>query len=1228
MNRKEIIQELLKEKVLLLDGAMGSLIQEYKLTEGDYRGERFKDSKIDLKGNNDLLSITRPDIISEIHKRYLDAGADLIETNTFNANRVSQADYALEEVCYEMNLESAKIARELADKYTKINPDKPRFVVGSVGPTNKTASMSPDVNDPGFRGVHFEELVEAYTEEVRGLMDGGADILLVETIFDTLNAKAALFAIQQVFKENNEELPVMVSGTITDASGRTLSGQTVEAFLNSLSHVNLLSIGLNCALGAKDMQPYIEELSAKAPFHISAHPNAGLPNQFGGYDESPEQMADQLEKFLEEGSVNIIGGCCGTTPEHIEAFSKIIEKHNNRVLPKIEKQTKLSGLESLTISRESNFINIGERTNVAGSKKFARLIREEKFDEALSVARDQVEGGAQIIDICMDDAMLDAEASMVRFLNLVMAEPEIARVPIMIDSSKWSVIESGLKCVQGKCIVNSISLKEGEEQFKEQAQKILNYGAAVVVMAFDEKGQADSFDRKKEICRRAYNILTKEVGFPAENIIFDPNILAIATGIEEHNNYGVDFINATRWIKENLPHAKVSGGVSNLSFSFRGNNTVREAMHSAFLYHAMQAGMDMGIVNPSMLEVYDSIPKDLLELVEDVILNRREDSTERLIEFAETVKQSTDKKDKKTDEWRLSGVNERLSYALVKGIADYVESDVLEARENFPRTINVIEGPLMDGMGVVGDLFGAGKMFLPQVVKSARVMKKAVATLLPFIEEENEGEGGESISIGKILLATVKGDVHDIGKNIVGVVLACNNYEVIDLGVMVPTEKIIQVAKERNVDIIGLSGLITPSLEIMSDFAREMEKQGVDKPLLIGGATTSKIHTAIKIVPHTGAPVIHVKDASKSVGVVNSLLSKDLRDSYIEKVKEEYTQLRDNYAGSSSKIKYKTLEDARKNKYEIDWDKTEIVRPEFIGTKVFNNYSLTEIREYINWVFFFVVWQLRGKFPEILDDPKIGEEARKLYEDANRMLDKIIDEDLIKANGVVGFFPANSVGDDIEVYKDETKSEIVTVFRNLRNQVEKDKELPNLCLSDYIAPKESGKTDYIGAFAVTAGVGVDALVKKFEADHDDYNSILVKALADRLAEAFTELVHLKVRKEFWGFDKDENLSINDLFLENYRGIRPAHGYPACIDHSEKETLFNLLNASSDAGINLTESFSMVPAASVSGLIFAHPQSKYFFIGKIGKDQVEDYASRKGVSIETIEKWLATELNYM
>ncbi|MBN2485875.1 MAG: methionine synthase [Bacteroidales bacterium] len=1226
MNRTELLQDILKQRVLLLDGAMGSLIQQYKLTEDDYRGERFKGSAIDLKGNNDLLSITRPDIIKEIHERYLKAGADIIETNTFNANRISQADYALEDICYELNFESAKIAREVADLYTTLTPCKPRFVVGSIGPTNKTASMSPDVNDPGYRAVLFDEIVEAYSEEIRGLIDGGSDILMIETVFDTLNAKAALFAIKKVFEEKNIDLPIMVSGTITDASGRTLSGQTVEAFLNSISHFQLLSVGLNCALGARDMLPYIEELSRKAPFNISAHPNAGLPNQFGGYDESPEQMASVIEAYLSSGSVNIIGGCCGTTPAHIAEFAKIIEKYQARKKPEIQKQTRLSGLEPLTISRESNFINIGERTNVAGSKKFAKLIMEERYDEALSVAREQVEGGAQVIDICMDDAMIDAEKAMVRFLNLIMSEPEIARVPVMIDSSKWSVIEAGLKCVQGKCIVNSISLKEGEDLFKEQAKKILGYGAAVVVMAFDEKGQADSFERKTEICTRAYKILTEQVGLAPENIIFDPNILAIATGIEEHNNYGVDFINAIRWIKENLPYAKVSGGVSNLSFSFRGNNTVREAMHSAFLYHAGKAGMDMGIVNPSMLEVYDNIPKDLLELVEDVILNRRQDATERLIEFAETIKQ-TGKKEQKTDEWRNGTVQERLSYALVKGIVDYIEADVLEARENYPRSLNVIEGPLMDGMGVVGDLFGAGKMFLPQVVKSARVMKKAVATLLPFIEKENEESGSSAGAIGKILLATVKGDVHDIGKNIVGVVLACNNYEVIDLGVMVPTEKILQVAKEKNVDIIGLSGLITPSLEIMSDFAREMTKMGINKPLLIGGATTSKIHTAIKIEPFTGAPVIHVKDASKSVGVVNSLLSKTLKDNFIAQIKEEYEQLRESYANSSLKVNYISLDEARANRLRIDWKAYQVQKPLFTGIKTFDNYPLAEIREYINWVFFFVVWQLRGKFPEILDDPKFGKEARSLFADANKLLDRIEKEKLLKASGVVGIFPANSVGDDIEVYADESKQQILATFRNLRNQVRKDDGNPNLCLSDFIAPKDSGITDYLGAFAVTAGLGVDKLVKEFEAAHDDYNSIMVKALADRLAEAFTEVLHEKTRREYWGYAPSELLTKDELFLEKYSGIRPAHGYPACPDHSEKQTLFNLLGAENSAGICLTESFSMVPAASVSGLIFANPQSKYFFVAKIGKDQVEDYADRKGVSAEIVEKWLATDLNY-
>ncbi len=1223
MTNKTSIENELKDRILVLDGAMGSLIQEYKLTEDDYRGERFKHSEIDLKGNNDLLSVTQPDIIKEIHEKYLEAGADLIETNTFNANRISQADYNLQEYSYEMNLASARLAKEAVKRYTTI--EKPRFVVGTMGPTNKTASLSPDVNDPGYRAVTFDNIRLAYAEQARGLIDGGADLLMLETVFDTLNAKAALYAIQEVFSEKDTELPVMVSGTITDASGRTLSGQTIEAFLNSISHFKLLSVGVNCSLGARGMKPYVDALAKKAPFYISAHPNAGLPNQFGGYDQTPSQMAEYLEVYMKDGNVNIIGGCCGSTPQHIQAIAEKAKVYNNRMIPKIERQTQLSGLEPLTISGDSNFINIGERANVSGSMKFARLIREENYEEALSIARQQVESGAQIIDVCMDEAMIDGEKTMVKFLHLIASEPEIARVPVMIDSSKWSIIEAGLKCIQGKGIVNSISLKEGEDIFIDRAKKILNYGAAAVVMAFDEKGQADSFDKKIHICERAYNILTQKVGFPAENIIFDPNILAIATGIEEHNNYAMDFMNATKWIKQNLPYAKVSGGISNLSFSFRGNNVIREAMHSAFLYHAIKAGLDMGIVNPSMLEVYDEIPKDLLERVEDVIFNRRENATERLIDFAETVKQQ-DKKDTKKANWRNGTVEERLGYALVKGIVDYIEEDVLEARNNYPKALKIIEGPLMDGMGVVGELFGSGKMFLPQVVKSARVMKKAVAVLLPFIEQEKELTDKPG-NIGKILLATVKGDVHDIGKNIVGVILGCNNYEVIDLGVMVPTEKILKTAVEQNVDIIGLSGLITPSLEIMAEFANEMEKQGITKPLLIGGATTSKIHTAVKIETQTRAPVIHVKDASLSVNVVNNLLSKDLQKNYILQIKKEYKELRTSYSGSSSKVNFVSLEEARKNKLQIDWEKAPIYKPEFLGIKVFKNYPIHEIREYISWVFFFVVWQLRGKFPDILKDPKMGKEAHKLFDDANKMFDRIEKEGLLQANGVLGFFPANAVGDDIEVYNNEKRGKTIAVFRNLRNQVQKENNAPNLCLSDFIAPRETGRIDYLGAFAVTAGLGMENILEEFKKEHDDYSSIMIKALADRLAEAFTELLHLKVRKEYWGYAPDEVLHLDDLLLEKYQGIRPAHGYPACPDHSEKKTLFRLLDATNNAGMKLTESYSMVPAASVSGLIFAHPQSKYFFVGKISKDQVADYAKRKQIDPVVVEKWLVTELNY-
>jgi 5-methyltetrahydrofolate--homocysteine methyltransferase len=1223
---KPEIKELLKERVLLLDGAMGTLIQQYKLDETGYRGERFADFPHDLKGNNDLLSITRPDIIKAIHKEYLEAGSDIIETNTFNANKYSMADYHMEDLVYELNVVSARIAQEVANEYTLKNPDKPRYVAGSVGPTNKTASISPDVNDPGYRAVSFDSLVDAYYQQIEGLMDGGSDLLLLETFIDTLNAKAALFAVSEVFNAKGVKVPVMVSGSITDSSGRTLSGQTITAFLSSVSHFDLLSIGVNCSLGARDLKPYVEELSKLAPFYISTHPNAGLPNQFGEYDESPGDMAKQLQEFLDAHSVNILGGCCGTTPNHIRAMADLVAQNGTRPVPQKEPVTRLSGLEPLIISPEVNFVNIGERTNVSGSKKFARLIRDEKYEEALSVARDQVEGGAQVIDVCMDDAMLDAEKCMVKFLNLMASEPDIARLPFMVDSSKWSVIEAGLKCVQGKAIVNSISLKEGEEKFIEQARKVKQYGAAVVVMAFDEKGQADSFERKTKICQRAYDILVQKVDFAPWDIIFDPNILAIATGIEEHNNYAVDFINAIKWIKENLPYAKVSGGVSNLSFSFRGNDTVREAMHTSFLYHARAAGMDMGIVNPSMLDVYDNVPKDLLQLVEDVIFNRNPDATEKLIAFAENVKQA-DKKEEKIEEWRSKPVAERLSHALVKGNADYVEADVEEARHLFPRALNVIEGPLMDGMGVVGDLFGSGKMFLPQVVKSARVMKKAVAYLLPFIEEDNikHNEGGNG-NIAKILLATVKGDVHDIGKNIVGVVLACNNYEVIDLGVMVSKEKILQVAKEKNVDIIGLSGLITPSLEEMADVAAEMEKQGFTKPLLIGGATTSKIHTAVKIEPKYKSPVVHVKDASRSVGVVSALLSDNLKEGFVKQLREEYNTLRDTHFGQRQRMNYLSIGQARENKFKLDWEKAPIVKPSFIGLKVFEDYPLEKIREYISWVFFFLVWQLKGKWPDVLNDPDKGEEARKLFKDANDMLDRLCKEKILKAKGVIGFYPANSIGDDIEVYADETRQEVIAKFINLRNQVAKENQ-ENLCLSDFIAPKDSGRTDYIGAFAVTAGLNIEHYLKEFEEDQDDYSSIMIKALADRLAEAFTEIIHLEIRKQYWGYSPEENLGLEDLIMEKYKGIRPAHGYPACPDHTEKETLFNLLGAHKNAGILLTESFSMFPAASVSGLVFAHPESKYFLVGKISKDQVEDYARRKKADVAVVEKWLASNLNF-
>lgn len=1220
------IKTVLENRILVLDGAMGTMIQQYNLEEKDYRGDRFANHPVDLKGNLDLLSITQPDIIIEIHKEYLSAGADIIETNSFaTANRISLADYQMEDLAYEINLKAARIARQAVEEYSKDDPSKSRWVAGSMGPTNRTASISPDVNDPALRSVTFDDLVEAYTEQAQGLLDGEVDLLLIETVFDTLNAKAALYALEEVFEEKQKRLPVMISGTIADASGRTLSGQTLEAFVISVSHFDLLSIGLNCSLGAKELRPYVEELSKLTHDFTSVHPNAGLPNQFGEYDQSAEEMGEFMKDFVEMGFVNIVGGCCGTSPAHVKVFSDLAANSLPRIRPRKNIVTSLSGLEPLRMTTDTNFINVGERTNVAGSKKFATLIKEEKYEEALSIAQKQVEGGAQIIDICMDEAMIDGKKAMVTFCNLVASEPEILKLPIMVDSSKWEVLEAGLKCLQGKSIVNSISLKEGEEAFISKAKKIKRYGAAVIVMAFDEKGQADVYERKIEICQRAYDILVNKVEFPPEDIIFDPNILTVATGIEEHDNYAVDFIKTVQWIKEHLPYAKVSGGVSNLSFSFRGNNVVREAMHSIFLYHAIKAGLDMGIVNPAMLQVYEDIPEDLLTLVEDVVLNRKPNATDNLITFAENLKQK-DIKETKTEEWRKKDITERLSYALIKGIVDYIEDDVEEARVSMPQALDVIEGPLMDGMNIVGDLFGDGKMFLPQVVKSARVMKKAVAYLLPFIEEEKK-KSGRTQTAGKILMATVKGDVHDIGKNIVGVVLGCNNFEVIDLGVMVPADKILETAQEKDVDIVGLSGLITPSLEEMIHVASEMKRKKLSIPLLIGGATTSKVHTAVKIEPNYDGSVVHVKDASKSVGVANNLLSKDTAVQYKVSIKEEYKKLRDSYAGAKTKIKYISLAEARNNKLKINWKIYNIVKPIFIGNKVLIEYPIEEIREYINWVFFFIAWELRGKYPDILKDPNIGEEAQKLFTDGNALLDMIIKEKLIKANAVLGFYPANSIGDDIEVYTDETRKEVVATFCNLRNQHEMKGGTQNICLSDFIAPRESGKIDYLGAFAVTAGIGVNELVERYDKNNDDYNSIMIKVLADRLAEAFTELLHEKVRNDFWGYSNMENLSKEDLIAENYTGIRPAHGYPACPDHSEKEVLFKLLDAEKSAGINLTENYTMVPGASVSGLLFAHPQSKYFTVGKISEDQVTDYAKRKHQDIKIVEKWLGQNLNY-
>jgi len=1222
MKTKHDIQEELKNRVLVLDGAMGTMIQKYKLSEKDFRNEELTALKNELFGNNDLLSVTRPDIIAGIHTEFLEAGADIIETNTFNANRISQADYHTEQWVYAMNLASAKLAREVADAFSQKTPEKPRFVAGAIGPTNKTLSLSPDVNDPGYRASDFDSVKEAYREQIEGLLDGGVDLLLVETIFDTLNAKAALFGIEEVLEKRGTRLPVMVSGTITDASGRTLSGQTVEAFLNSVRHIDLLSIGLNCSLGAKDMRPYLKEMAEKAPFYISAYPNAGLPNQFGEYDETPEEMAVQVKDFLDNHFVNIIGGCCGTTPGHIHQFAGIAAAAQPHVKAKKDGMTRFSGLEPVTLTPETNFVNIGERCNVSGSRKFARLIRDEKYEEALAVARDQVENGAQVIDVNIDDAMLDAKKEMVIFLNLLMAEPDIARLPIMVDSSKWEVIEAGLKCLQGKAIVNSISMKEGEGQFLEHALKVKRYGAAVVVMAFDEKGQADSYERRIEICERAYKLLTEKIGFPPEDIIFDPNILTIGTGMEEHNNYAVDFINAVRWIKANLPFARTSGGVSNVSFSFRGNDQVREAIHSVFLFHAIRAGLDMGIVNPGMLQIYDEIPKDLLERVEDLVLNRRSDATERLLEFAQTLKEG-DEKIVHKDEWRELPLVKRLEHALVKGIADYIETDLAEALPHYQPTLNIIEGPLMDGMNVVGDLFGSGKMFLPQVIKSARVMKKAVAFLLPYIEKDKEKFKQQQSQQRKVLMATVKGDVHDIGKNIVGVVLGCNNYEVIDLGVMVPTEKILETARQEKVDIIGVSGLITPSLEIMATVAAEMERQGFSLPLLIGGATTSKIHTAVKIAPNYSHPVVYVKDASRTVNVVANLLSGN--KDYIRSVNEEYEQIRQ-FQGQRKAKDYLTLEEARANRFRIDWRKDEIVKPNVTGIHELIDFPIAELREYIDWNFFFFVWELKGRFPDILDDELQGEQARKVYEDAQKMLDEIIEKKMIRANGIFGLWPAHAEGDDVVLFEDEAGTKEIGRFYHLRQQEKKKEGLANFCLADFVAPREVGRADYCGAFAVTAGIGIEKWINAFKADHDDYNAIMIEALADRLAEAFAELLHEKIRKEYWGYAPDENMSKEDLIKVKYQGIRPAMGYPACPEHHEKRNLFNILGAEK-VGINLSEHFAMYPTAAVCGQYFAHPESRYFSLEKIGKDQVEDYARRKGVSVETVEQFLPVNLNY-
>lgn len=1218
MNRGNLI-EILEKKIVVLDGAMGTSIQKYNLTEKNFRGELLKDFHKDQKGNNDILSLTKPEVIKEIHKSFLKAGADIIETNSFNSTSISQEDYGTENLVYDLNYNAAKIAREVADEFTKNNPNRPRFVAGSIGPTNKTASLSPHVENPGYRNVTFDSLVNAYKEQISALIDGGVDCLLIETVFDALNCRAAIVAANKVYEEKQVVLPIMISGTLTDKSGRTLSGQLLDAFAQSVRNENVISIGLNCSFGGADMIPFIKQLAHTEDVYISCYPNAGLPNVLGEYDELPKMTAGYIRELALEKDVNIVGGCCGTTPDHIKAIAEAVEGLEPRKIPKKKKESIYCGLEIIRSNKENNFINIGERTNVAGSAKFARLIREKNYEEALSIAKEQVENGAQIIDINFDDGLLDSQKEMEYFLRLIAAEPYISSRPIMIDSSRWEVIETGLKSIQGKPIVNSISLKNGEEEFLSHAKIVKDFGAAVIVMAFDENGQADTYERKISICKRAYDLLVNKLNFPPEDIIFDPNILAIATGIEEHDNYAVDYINATKWIKENLPYAKVSGGVSNLSFSFRGNNTIREAMHSVFLYHAIEAGMDMGIVNPGMIQIYDDIPKDLLKLVEDVVLNKHKNSAEKLLEKADDYKQGNTKVQTNKNLWREKSLNEKLSYALVKGITEYLEEDLEEAVNAYPKPLSIIEGPLMDGMTKIGELFGDGKMFLPQVVKSARVMKKAVAYLLPYIEKDKSQ--GQAASAGKILLATVKGDVHDIGKNIVGVVLACNNFEIIDLGVMVPCEKIIETAIKENVDIIGVSGLITPSLDEMCHIAAEMEKRKMTIPLIIGGATTSKAHTALKIEPNYSGPVIYGYDASKTVEISKKLLGKNKKE-YIKSIKKEYEEVRNTYNSYESELV--SLKEARENKFNINWNNREIPKPNFIGIKEVMNYTVSDLRPYIDWTFFFIAWEMKKLYPDILEDSAYGKEAKKIFNDANKMLYFIEENNIVDIKGVFGIFKANSNGDNIELYnKDKSLAATFNLFREQR----KKNKGPYLCLSDFIAPKEINKDDYLGGFIVTTGLKTDEYVKKLESEGDSYNAIMLKLVCDRLAEAFAEKLHEDIRKNYWGYAKDENLSMKEIFKASYRGIRPAFGYPSLIDQSQMKILFNLLNGEKVTGVKLTESYMMDPVSSVCGLYFASEDSRYFNSNFIDKDQAEDYANRCGLSLEQLEKALPNILSY-